>query len=517
LLHDLCHVPFGHSIEDDLKVLRAHDENEERFAHLWGEVQDTLPAKVRRYLERKRLSDSDLDAALASLAGLFTLPQGEQIEYDDALLANLAAQLRPLILSKDGYTKELGRRDLVRYPFVLDLVGDTICADLLDYLLRDHLNTGLPASLGKRFTSAFFVVPEGCGPLSRRAALNIMRSGHERTDVVSELLKALRYRYELSERVLCHHAKLSADAMIGKALDLWSDAVRLEVADGHIAQLDDAEDLVEAGNVRALLDEAGEGPDSGRSGDVRNRLEPEFLDHGDSGLLERMTRLAEDPPASDLLAPLVGELRANAAQMAEAVLRRELFAVAGRVGIESAAATTLWRQFGKAERRIALQDESQRFAELGREPQVLLWLPDPKMRLKLAKVLVDDGTHVNSFDQYENARGGRGGDIYSAHNHLWGLWVFTRRDMDPDKRDAALIYLTERLGVAWEGKRERYGDNSWTWLPRFALARLLGVDKPTDAKIDDALKKVAQVSNRGPQTTLADYVDRLRVALEAAG
>ena len=69
-------MPFGHSIEDDLKVLRAHDENEERFAHLWGEVQDTLPAKVRRYLERKRLSDSDLDAALASLAGLFTLPQG---------------------------------------------------------------------------------------------------------------------------------------------------------------------------------------------------------------------------------------------------------------------------------------------------------------------------------------------------------------------------------------------------------------------------------------------------------
>lgn len=31
LLHDLCHVPFGHSIEDDLGILEAHDENRARF------------------------------------------------------------------------------------------------------------------------------------------------------------------------------------------------------------------------------------------------------------------------------------------------------------------------------------------------------------------------------------------------------------------------------------------------------------------------------------------------------
>src|SRR5438270_1670740 len=30
LLHDLCHVPFGHSIEDELGILIPHDENEAR-------------------------------------------------------------------------------------------------------------------------------------------------------------------------------------------------------------------------------------------------------------------------------------------------------------------------------------------------------------------------------------------------------------------------------------------------------------------------------------------------------
>jgi uncharacterized protein len=36
LLHDLCHVPLGHTIEDDLGVLKSHDANTERFERLWG-------------------------------------------------------------------------------------------------------------------------------------------------------------------------------------------------------------------------------------------------------------------------------------------------------------------------------------------------------------------------------------------------------------------------------------------------------------------------------------------------
>ena len=107
------------------------------------------------------------------------------------------AELRPLIISKDEHAKQLMSAGGMRYAFAADLVGNTICADLLDYLLRDHLYTGLPAAIGHRFTSAFFIVPARRGPYSERVALNIMQDGYERTDVLSELLKALRYRYEL--------------------------------------------------------------------------------------------------------------------------------------------------------------------------------------------------------------------------------------------------------------------------------------------------------------------------------
>ena len=36
-----------------------------------------------------------------------------------------------------------------------------ICADRIHYIWRDHLNTGLPMALGKRFLSSFFITPEG--------------------------------------------------------------------------------------------------------------------------------------------------------------------------------------------------------------------------------------------------------------------------------------------------------------------------------------------------------------------
>src|SRR4051794_26490695 len=38
LLHDLCHVPLGHTIEDDLKVLTPHDGNGPRFERLWAQL-----------------------------------------------------------------------------------------------------------------------------------------------------------------------------------------------------------------------------------------------------------------------------------------------------------------------------------------------------------------------------------------------------------------------------------------------------------------------------------------------
>ena len=46
LLHDLGHVPFGHTIEDDLGILEAHDKNITRYNTLWSR----FPEKLRNAL-----------------------------------------------------------------------------------------------------------------------------------------------------------------------------------------------------------------------------------------------------------------------------------------------------------------------------------------------------------------------------------------------------------------------------------------------------------------------------------
>jgi HD superfamily phosphohydrolase len=199
LLHDICHVAYGHTIEDDLGLLTPHDENKARLAAFWEELGDN--------------GDADNHHAVQSI--LRNRP--------------LKRALWIILLSKTDKktTADENLRMIGKYPFVADLVTNTICADLLDYLPRDHTFTGLPVELGQRFMSAFYVVPKADGKeeihYPERMALRISDGGRERHDIKSELLKHLRYRYELQERAIVHHAKLAADSMLGKALELWHD------------------------------------------------------------------------------------------------------------------------------------------------------------------------------------------------------------------------------------------------------------------------------------------------------
>ena len=192
LLHDLGHIPFGHTLEDDLGILDPHDNNELRYQRLWRDLTDEL-------LEERNI----------------------------IIPASLTGALMPLIISKfEGGQKP----EEQCYPFVTDIIGDTICADLIDYSQRDHRYTGIPAEVGNRFLDGFYVTRSEGSNEQRRMVVRITKDGQQRVDVVSELLKYLRYRYELSERVLVHHAKLAADVMIGKMCEMWLDAIKADLS-----------------------------------------------------------------------------------------------------------------------------------------------------------------------------------------------------------------------------------------------------------------------------------------------
>jgi HD superfamily phosphohydrolase len=162
LLHDVTHVPFGHTLEDERCLFPRHDKG----------------ARLAKLL------DGALGARLAALG--------------------LRERVAAMLGGQAGGTVPLWARQIV---------SSTIDADLLDYLRRDSYFAGLAQNYDDRIFRYFIVDGD-------QLAINMTKHGMERPDARSETVQLLRMRYFLTERVYYHHTKVAAGAMISKAVEL---------------------------------------------------------------------------------------------------------------------------------------------------------------------------------------------------------------------------------------------------------------------------------------------------------
>jgi HD superfamily phosphohydrolase len=431
LLHDLCHVPFGHSVEDELQLLEPHDANEKRFDRLWGEMDE----QARLAIESGR-----------SLTG--------QTLLDDVKPIVLSDRYKPKT-KEDG--EDPGVTEDLSYPFVQDIVGNTISADLMDYLVRDHLFTGLPAAVGHRFLDSFYVSPMSDPFKPGRMVLRVVKRERERKDTLTELLKFLRYRYELSERALTHHAKLAADAMVGKLLQLFSDALWVERLE-KLAADDPALAGELEGASRKDLDELRrkarkrlkKAEFEQVSAAARDDLEAALLEHGDDGLLEYLRARGSARAEED-------SRWAGIYELSDALLGRRLFKPLARLSDRSHA-KRLWENYGKKpDERRQIEQAAARFAGIKPAWHAVMWIPPERMRLKSALVLVDDDVLIETMLNRERSPRGqeRGSEIYGAHRDLWALEVFVHPAVRPDRGacDALLSAIAQQLHLKdWDDK-----------------------------------------------------------------
>jgi HD superfamily phosphohydrolase len=159
LLHDITHIPYGHTLEDERRILPRHDKDEARF---------------------------------------------------DYFLRQSSLGLR---LRNSGFQEEVLRILRGEAGFASEIVSGAITADLLDYLRRDTYFVGFSQYYDARVFQSF-MVEDG------RFAVNLEKHGMLRHDALSELINLLRIRYTLSERVYFHHTKIASGAMISKAVEL---------------------------------------------------------------------------------------------------------------------------------------------------------------------------------------------------------------------------------------------------------------------------------------------------------
>ena len=121
LVHNITHVPFGHSVEDSLAYCVRHDENDERIDHFLGRGSTIGQIILTRY------GSEFLDDLLA----LFTSGMRR------------ACSAFPLAVAwSSNETDDVRRKPRKtldpKLLYVHDLVSNTLCADLLDYLRRDR-------------------------------------------------------------------------------------------------------------------------------------------------------------------------------------------------------------------------------------------------------------------------------------------------------------------------------------------------------------------------------------------
>jgi uncharacterized protein len=162
LLHDVMHVPFGHTLEDERRLFPRHDKGTRLVTLLNGALGERLAG----------LGVKDALAAMLGVSSAATVP-----------------------------------------AWAREVISSTIDADLLDYLRRDAYFTGLAPNYDERIFRYFTVDGD-------QLVINMTKHGMERPDARSETVQLLRLRYFLTERVYYHHTKVAAGAMISKAVEL---------------------------------------------------------------------------------------------------------------------------------------------------------------------------------------------------------------------------------------------------------------------------------------------------------
>jgi HD superfamily phosphohydrolase len=347
LLHDVTHLPYGHSIEDQDGIFERHDSSK----------------KYERALGR----DGELGRAL------------EELGVRDEVHAILAPE-------KGGAHRGIP-------PYWSQIISGTIAADILDYLARDAYFTGLRLQVDPRVTSYFKV-----DRTSQNLYIDLAKHELLREDILSEIVRMLEARYYFSERVYYHHAKVAADAMLARAVEL----------------------ALEAGMV---------GED-----DLRDQTDSSLLDHFDR-------RASSVPP----------KVRQRVLELVERFRHRRLYkraCVFPRYENESVQDGLVSRYFalGGSQARANVEERIRdlvRFAT-GKDVRIIVYCPAQEMQLKEARIHVRwpgvEGVHpLSEFA----ARVPRLADLERSYRALWKFYVLA------DTTDPALL---EKVAEITEGE-----------------------------------------------------------------
>lgn len=186
LLHDAAHLPFGHLIEDEGKIIKEKQWKDDfRCKKLLGENSNI----------RKRIVE--------------TL---EEYGIDEQQANNIIDELIEILKHVENGESEKDKNFDKQY--IADIVGNTICADLLDYIKRDIYFTGIYGQYDERLFAYFVLLKDNKGRKKVVIKLSKPKEKKPRYDVISAMIDLIHLRYSIAEKIYHHHTRQKLSAMI---------------------------------------------------------------------------------------------------------------------------------------------------------------------------------------------------------------------------------------------------------------------------------------------------------------
>lgn len=172
LLHDVNHITFGHTIEDELGFFKRHDANESRTERLFFSGSSSIGNALRG------------------------------TEYGKATLEyfNPAASVRQKV-------------------HLVEFIDSPQGSDVIDYIDRDSLFCGLDHRVDSAIYRRYTLIRGGTSSdADSHLGLRLYGSSGIRFDAEYALERILTERYSLFLKVYAHSMKFAAGAMLGKGL-----------------------------------------------------------------------------------------------------------------------------------------------------------------------------------------------------------------------------------------------------------------------------------------------------------
>lgn len=375
LLHDIGHLPAGHTLEDELRLLGRHDETE----------------RLRLVVDRSSWPPS----------GVGPLRQLIDRRYRQWIPAEgSATDLLMQLIAKNPSEAPPWVGGLVRIGLCRDIVGNTICADLLDYLHRDWYHIGKPKYFDERLLQ-YMEIRHGRD--ADHFVISLGRRPKIRTDAVSAILGLLESRYELAESVLFHRTKCAAAAMLERGIRELEAAI----------------------------------PEADRSQWLRD-LEQDLLDHSDESALNHLLQEAGARSCAPALRPLSALKSRTLYSSISTTFRDELPGDISR---------KLFRTYTEEDEAPKRRNEAVQLIEedIGLPPgSLVMYCPDKSMNAKIARVRIYINGTIAQFDEWEESNDHMlGGGHLEAQLHrfdrLWRIHLFVAREvwaaMQPERQE----------------------------------------------------------------------------------